>query len=89
MLETRNFPGRTASTMNPFSTFAISISLDLRRIRRAKRVIVTACALVLLLAGPITGGDGTAGIAAAGIATMLATVSWADRRKPLRPMAGR
>ncbi len=77
----RDFLGRAAPTMIPFFAFALGSSLDLGRIWQAGLLglamglaIVAVSAAVLLVVDRFSGGNGTAGIAAATTAGNAAAV---------------
>ena len=77
----RDFLGRAAPTLIPFFAFALGGSLDLTRIWQAGLLgllmgvgVVVISGIVLLIADRLSGGNGTAGVAAASTAGNAAAV---------------
>lgn len=79
--ELRAFLGRAAPTLIPFFGFALGTTLDLHRVWQAGMLgvalglaVVAVSGAALLIADRITGGTGTAGLAAASTAANAAAV---------------
>lgn len=79
--ELRSFLGRTAPTLIPFFAFALGATLDLRLVWQAGLLgvalgltVVAVSGSALLMADRLTGGNGTAGLAAASTAGNAAAV---------------
>jgi len=79
--ELREFLGRAVPVLIPFFAFSLGAGLDLHRVAQAGLlgvglgvVVVAVTGVVLILVDRLTGGDGTAGIAAASTAGNAAAV---------------